>query len=65
MSERQTHCPACKSLDVKVQRLLNPETHDLNCKALIFCMALGCGHSWEGWVTSPWTEEQRAKGFSI
>jgi len=28
MSERLTRCPACKSLDVRVVKLLNPETHD-------------------------------------
>ncbi len=62
MSERQTLCPACKSLDVQVQRLLNPDTHDLNCKALLICR---CKHEWEGSVTSPWTEEQRANGFVL
>jgi hypothetical protein len=62
MSERLTRCPACKSLDVRVVKLLNPETHDLNCKADLACP---CGHTWEGLVTSPWTAEQRTLGFAM
>lgn len=63
MSERITLCPRCKSKDVIVGKLHNPETHDLNCQATLSCEV--CNHSWEGLTTSPWTESQRENGFLL
>jgi len=63
MSERLSRCPACKSLNVETVVVHNPETKDMNSDATLHCR--DCDHEWEGLVTSPYLEEQRARGFIL
>ena len=63
MSERINQCHLCKSTDVAVVMIHNPDTQDLNSMATLKCNH--CNNEWLGRVTSPWTEKQRRDGFLI
>ncbi len=63
MSERLTQCLGCGSTNVETVKIHNPDTHDMNADATLRC--LDCNHEWEGRVTSPKKEEQRANGWII
>jgi len=63
MAERLTKCKSCGSVDVDTVSLLNPETHDMNCDAVLRCNSCKC--VFNGRVTSPHYHEQRAKGWII
>jgi|CXWL01.1.fsa_nt_gi transposase-like protein len=61
MSVRLIHCPSCKSRNIEIVKLLNPDTIDMNCKADIKC--LDCDNTWVGYTTSPRNKEMRRKGW--
>ena len=63
MAERLTKCAGCGSTDVETLALANPETTDMNCKALLRCNA--CSHVFEGKVASPHYEKERERGWII
>jgi len=63
MAERLTTCPECVSTKVKMQKMHNPETQDMNARATLRCEE--CKHVWEGEVTSPHLKEQRRRGFVL
>ena len=63
MSERLTKCKSCGSVDIETISLLNPETCDMNCQALLRCEDCKC--VFEGRVTSPYYEKQRERGWII
>jgi transposase-like protein len=62
MAERLTTCPECKSADVQVLKIINPETWDLNADADLLCDS--CHHEWRGKVNSPNRERDRENGWS-
>ncbi len=63
MAERLTRCQKCKSVDLETLVLVNPETTDMNCKALLRCR--DCSHVWEDRVASPHYEKMRREGWII
>jgi hypothetical protein len=60
MSERLNTCPACQSRRVRVVKILNPDTTDMNANADLKCE--DCQHEWVGRVTSPLYERLRRQG---
>ena len=80
MSERLNKCPKCGKYQYTdiVVKAHNPDTTDMNMRATLRCGGMvliesphkvfppaGCGHEWEGMVTSPHYERQRRRGWVI
>jgi uncharacterized Zn finger protein len=63
MTERLTKCASCGSTDIETLALFNPETTDMNCKAMLRCNA--CSLVFEGKVTSPHCEKERERGWIL
>jgi hypothetical protein len=63
MASRITTCPLCKSQHIRVVKIHNPNTKDMNSNATLRCE--DCNHEWEGHVASAYHKEQRRRGFSI
>ncbi len=62
MSERLIKCSKCQGLDVEATVIHNPETQDMNAKATLRCN--DCGHTFEGYVTSPVFEQMQNEGWA-
>jgi hypothetical protein len=60
---RQPKCPGCGSTDLKVVKVLNPDTRSLNADCTLECEA--CKHQWKGRTASRYYLEGRAKGKFI
>tara|TARA_B100001094_G_C17894042_1_gene653111 strand:+ start:113 stop:316 length:204 start_codon:yes stop_codon:yes gene_type:complete len=67
MAERLNQCPKCGKYQYTdiVVKAHNPDTTDMNMRATLRCQHEGCGHEWEGKVTSPHHERQRQRGWVI
>jgi uncharacterized Zn finger protein len=63
MSERLNLCPECRSRQVEVVTVHNPDTQDMNSNATLKCE--DCGHTWEGRVMSKHHRWEREMGFVI
>lgn len=62
MAEYLIECPKCNKYDVVVVKEHNPDTTDMSMRATLRCQHEGCGHEWEGWVTSPHYNRMRESG---
>lgn len=63
MSERLNKCPKCKSTNLIVIKIHNPETHDLNANATLECE--DCKNIYKDRVPSPYYKEEYNRGFVI
>jgi hypothetical protein len=63
VAERLTKCKGCGSVDVETVTLLNPDTRDMNCDAVLRCNS--CQLVFNGRVGSPYYHEQRVRGWII
>lgn len=63
MSERLNMCPKCGSTYLATINIYNPDTTDMNSKALLKCNK--CQHEFEDLITSEYTKKLRARGFRI
>jgi len=59
MSERINICPGCKSKNIEILKIINPETKGMNCEADIRCKE--CGEEWDGRVTSPYHKKNKGR----
>ena len=79
MAERLNRCPKCGVVQYTdlIVKAHNPETLDMNMKATLRCGGFcpegvdpihttkGCGHEWEGRVSSPNHQKMRERGWVI
>jgi uncharacterized Zn finger protein len=63
MAERCNLCPQCRSRQVEVVTVHNPDTQDMNSNATLKCGE--CGHTWEDRVMSEHHREKRRRGLAI
>jgi hypothetical protein len=63
MAERLTKCKSCGSTDVETVSLVNPDTHDMNCDAMLRCNTCKC--VFNGLVASPRYYRDREEGWLI
>jgi len=63
MAIKLNECPKCRSFNVRVVKVHNPDTQDMNAKATLACD--DCGNEFEGRITSDHHKRQRAMGHCI
>lgn len=63
MSERLTSCPKCKSINISIINVHNPNTFSMNSKATLLCNH--CNNEWEDLIASKHFEEQKRKEYII